>query len=281
MSSDTDTLADLRQNIDRIDESLHDLLMERVNLVSQIASAKTPGTIALRPGREASILRRLASRHQGPLPLPALIRIWRELMGAVVGLQQPFSMAVFQPSRGTGYLELARNHFGVVSQQQLHPTVGLVVRAVADRKATVGILPMPREGDDEQWWLSLSPSGSSELPRIIIRLPVLDEGGVGENLQALVIAQHDHEPTGDDRTLVVVETAPDVSRDRLRNLLAAASLDLHGFMALHRRDYGWHHLLEINGYVAKDDPRLAALTATRDPVSHAKVIGGYPVPMVL
>ncbi|MBC7950350.1 MAG: chorismate mutase [Rhodospirillaceae bacterium] len=279
MSTDTASLDRLRREIDRIDNQLHDLLMERVGLVEKIAGAKAQTGIPLRPGREAMVLRRLVARHQGALPKQALVRIWREIMGALVGLQQPFTIAVYQPARGAGYIELAKNHFGVVWPQIVHLTPGHVVRMVADGQASVGVVPIPTAADAEPWWLSLT-SAAENLPRVVARLPVLAsdaDPGKPEPLEALVVACRDHDDTGDDRTLVAVETAPDVSRDRLRAAFAAARLDSAAMVATHRAEGVWRHLVEITGYVTQADDRLAELVGTKDPVTHVRVIGGYAV----
>lgn len=273
MSTDTASLERLRQDIDRIDDRIHDLLMERVGLVGRIAVAKAPGGIPLRPGREAMVLRRLLARHKGDMPKAAVVRIWREIMGALVGLQQPFTVAVFQPERGAGYMELGCNHFGVVWPQVMHQSAGNVVRMVADGQASVGIVPVPTESDAENWWLALI-SDAENLPRVVARLPILldDQPGRPEPLQALVVACRDHDETGDDRTLLAVETAPDISRDRLRAAFAAAGLDLATVMATRRSDAVWTHLVEVSGFVPRSDSRLAAI---KDPVTHARAIGGY------
>lgn len=277
MSTDSASLDHVRREIDRIDDQLHDLLMERAGLVERIASAKAPGGIALRPGREASVLRRLLSRHQGPFPRTALVRIWREVMGALVGLQQPFTIAVYQPERGAGYIELARNHFGVVWPQIVHLTPGHVVRMVADGQASIGVVPIPGAADAEPWWLALT-SDAGNLPRVVTRLPVMaTEAGTGraDPLEAFVVACRDPEETGDDRTLIAVETSPDVSRDRLRTVFTAANLDLHAMLATHRSDGAWRHLVEVTGFVTGADPRLTEMMQTKDPVTHVRVIGAY------
>lgn len=277
MSTDSASLDNVRREIDRIDEKLHDLLMQRAGLVERIANAKAPNGVALRPGREASILRRLIARHQGPFPKSALVRIWREIMGALVGLQQPFTIAVYQPERGAGYIELARNHFGVVWPQIVHLTPGHVVRMVADGQASVGLVPIPGAADAEPWWLALT-SDAGNLPRVVARLPVLSpEAAAGRTdpLEAFVVACREPEDTGDDRTLVAIETAPDISRDRLRAVFTSANLDLAAMVATHRSEGVWRHLVELSGYVAGTDPRLAEMVQTKDPVTHVRVIGGY------
>lgn len=277
MTQDDPTLERLRRDIDRIDDKLHDLIMERAALVERIAAAKSDVGVALRPAREAQVLRRLASRHGGPFPMAALIRMWRELMGALVGLQRPFTIACFQPERGAGYIELARNHFGVAWPLTVQASPGQVVRMVADGQASVGVVPIPGPSDKEPWWLSLT-SDAENLPRVIARLPFAAPDRP-EALEALVIACRPHEETGDDRTLVAIETVPDVSRDRMRALLTAAGLEPTDQITTHRADDVWLHLAETVGHAEAQDSRFAQLVGTKDPVRQIRIIGGYAVPL--
>ncbi len=284
MTTETTPLDSLRHRVDRIDDQIHDLLMERVGLAGEIAQAKgtaeKDGVFFFRPGREAQILRRLMDRHTGPFPAPALMRIWREIFGVLSNAQQPLNVAVFQPERGAGYLELARNHFGTVSLHTGHLSAGHVVRLVADGHASVGVVPIPGDNvSDDPWWPSLT-SDAGNLPRVIARLPGLpwqQSPGRSEVLEAFIIACQDHEPTGLDRTLVSVETTPDVSRDRLRTALAAGGLEPTTMYATHRSESRWLHLIEVEGYIHKNAPRLSELGAAKAPVQHARVLGGYPV----
>jgi chorismate mutase-like protein len=283
MTDDTASLDSLRRRIDAIDDGLHDLLMERASLVGQIAAAKaqTDG-IALRSGREAQIVRRLVDRHRGPLPRAALVRIWREIMGALVGLQRPFSIAVAQPERGAGYIELARDHFGVVWPLTATQTSGQVVRDVANDRASVGIVTAPDIVGGENWWLALIPDVDN-VPRVVGRLPMLSPEvppGHPDPLHAFVVALREPEASGADRTLLVVETVPDVSRDRLRTLMAGVGLDCLAMLASHHAEDSWLHLTEIEGFVERNDARLIALTLGNPAtVRSVRIIGCYPVPI--
>ncbi len=283
MTSPDTSLQNLRRQIDRIDDQLHDLIMARSALVERIAAAKSETGMALRPGREAEILRRLVARHSGPFPKAALVRIWRELIGAVAGLQAPLSIAV----AGESLVDLARNHFGVVWPVTASASAGQVVKLVDEGKATVGVLPLPAgtardavlsaelpAGGTEPWWAALTGE-REDMPRVVTRLPVYPFES--EPLEALVIARRPHDETGHDRTLVVVEAGTQVSRDRVRALLTAAGFE--PLAALGGQTVGGHslHLVEVDGWFTSADPRLVQLV--RDPVLHASVIGGYPVPL--
>ena len=66
-----DMLNDLRVNIDRIDAAMHGLLIERSRIIDTLIAIKEKqgGGSAFRPGREASMMRAMALRHEGLLPL--------------------------------------------------------------------------------------------------------------------------------------------------------------------------------------------------------------------
>jgi len=49
-------LAELRRRLDEIDDKLHDLLIERGEIISMVAASKRDGKLAaFQPGREAEI----------------------------------------------------------------------------------------------------------------------------------------------------------------------------------------------------------------------------------
>src|ERR1700750_2427415 len=96
-------LAALRSELDRIDDSLHELLMQRARVVEQVA--KSGKRSAYRPGREASIIRRLLSRHSGSLPAQTLVRLWRELLAGTTGMQGAFTVAVCEPDRTAAFTQ--------------------------------------------------------------------------------------------------------------------------------------------------------------------------------
>ena len=106
-------LAALRAELDRIDDALHALLMQRARVVERVA--RSGKRSAYRPGREASIIRRLLRQHSGTLPAQTLVRIWRELLAGTTAMQGPFAVAVCEPDAGAGFTQAAREHFGALT----------------------------------------------------------------------------------------------------------------------------------------------------------------------
>ena len=61
------SLADLRREIDRIDETMHGLLIERSEIINRLIKVKKTQEkgSAFRPAREADMMRALVERHRG------------------------------------------------------------------------------------------------------------------------------------------------------------------------------------------------------------------------
>jgi chorismate mutase len=286
MSADAPSLEDIRRQIDRIDDELLDGLIRRVALIDDVARAKASagdGRPAMRPAREAEILRRLAARLSGKLPVAAVLRIWRELINAITQLQGPLAVAVCAPRKSAGYWDLARAHFGGTTPMTLHVAPSVVLRNVIERPGTVGVLPLPEDEDDEPWWLFLaSGAGNGGLPRVIWRLPFFaSPSGRYESLGAMAVACLAPEPTGDDESLIAIECALDVSRGRLLEALETAGLGgriLAGNEG--QGSAGRLHLALVDGFVHDGDARLGRLAeAMHDTLRRTAVLGAYPRPM--
>ncbi len=287
MSADDSSLDDLRREIDEIDALLHDGIMRRAGLMERVVAAKRSGEApptTMRPGRETQILRRLAARHEGGLPPAVVLRIWREIINAATALQGPFSVAVCAPSNSVGYWDLARNHFGASTTMTLHVSPTVVMRRVVERPGTVGILPEPQDAEKEPWWLALvNDAPETSVPRIIWRLPFFAAPmGRFEQLTAYAVACLPPEPSGDDVTILALDTEADISRGRLIKNLAQVGLSARILMthevAAHQRRV---HLVHVDDFVREDDTRLAAMVEDMgESLFRSLVLGAYPIPLV-
>ena len=109
------SLADLRKEIDRIDEAMHKLLIERGDIIDRLISVKRSqdtGTSAFRPAREAEMMRRLVKRHKGILPLDTVESIWRVIISTFTYVQAPFSIHADLSAGDALIRDSARFHFG-------------------------------------------------------------------------------------------------------------------------------------------------------------------------
>lgn len=256
LSSAPRELQELRRRLDDIDDRLQDLLSQRFDVVLQIAAEKRSGSLAPhQPAREAEILRRLVARNRPPLPVGTLVRIWRELLAGTTRLQGGFAVAVYTPPETPGYWDLARDHYGSHTPMLAFQSPHTVIRAVSEGQAAIGVLPVPEDEDPDPWWRHLV-SPDEQVPRVIARLPFGPRGNARtDHREALAIGHSAPLPTGSDRTLFATENARDISRGRIRGLLAGLGLDCT-LLALCEREEVASALIEVDGFVAADDPRL-------------------------
>jgi len=280
-SASPEDLAAIRARIDRLDDAIHDLLLARAELVAGLAQSGAKRGTPFRPAREAQILRRLLARHHGPLAKTTLVGVWHELLVGMTRIQAPFSVAVWSPAPGAGYVALAREQFGSATPVRWLRSAPQVLHAVASGDVSVGVLPLPEdvaeaEGGAEPWWTSLLHGETSGLS-VVCRLPFVTLRPEGApTVSALVVAALAPEPSGEDRSLIGFEGPSSMSRAALADLVVVSGFTVHRLVT-RRRDPGpVSCLAEVDGLVSPEDPRLTRLA--RAGAARLCVLGAWPVP---
>jgi chorismate mutase len=169
------SLADLRQEIDRIDEAMHRLLMERGTIIDRLIASKKASeaglSSAFRPGREASMMKALAERHQGLLPLDTVEGIWRVIIGTFTYVQSSYSVHADVSAGDAPMRDTARFHFGFTVPYITHPSAAAVIEAVASSRGDLGIFRLDQGATSGAWWRTLA---DKRRPKIIARLPFIE-----------------------------------------------------------------------------------------------------------
>lgn len=247
----TDPLADIRREIDRIDEAMHLLLMERGAVIDRLVAIKRTSETgsAFRPAREADMMRRLASRHQGRLPLATAEHLWRTIIATFTHVQAPFTLHVEQGSDTLAMHDLARFHVGFDVPLVGQATASRVISAVAASSGDLGLVRLSPE-PVSAWWEALGQGG----PQVMARLPFFGAAGHPTATPALVVAR----PLGD--ALVEDVSVWSVEDD-------GAGPDLAG--------------AETLGHVVRNGRRklLAAAAGDAPPAPGAVKVGGYATPV--
>jgi chorismate mutase len=181
-------LADLRKDIDRIDEAMHRLLMERGEIIDRLIAVK--GTqesgSAFRPAREADMMRRLVQRHQGILPLDTAESIWRVIISTFTHVQAPFAVHADLSAGDALMRDSARFHFGFTVPFVAHTGASGVVAAVSESKGDLGLVPAFAAPNAGAWWTALEFESA---PRIIARLPFIDRADHPAALPVFVVSR--------------------------------------------------------------------------------------------
>jgi len=182
------SLADLRRDIDRIDAAMHELLIERGEIIDQlIAVKKTEETgSAFRPAREADMMRRLVRRHHGSLPLDTVESIWRVIISTFTYVQAPFAVHADLSAGDALMRDSARFHFGFTVPFVAHMGAATVVEAVSGSKGDLGLVPAFAIADAGPWLTALEFTSA---PKIIARLPFVERPNHPAALPVFVISR--------------------------------------------------------------------------------------------
>jgi len=122
-----ESLDNLRNEIDSLDQQIQELLNQRASIAQRVAKSKLaddPDAIFYRPEREAQVLQRVKDRNQGPVPDDDMARLFREIMSVCLGLEQRLNVAYLGPE-GTYTQTAAVKHFG-------HAVKTVPVTAISD-----------------------------------------------------------------------------------------------------------------------------------------------------
>jgi chorismate mutase len=180
------TLAELRKEIDAIDEQVHRLLMARGDIIDRLIQVKQTQEVgsAFRPAREASMMRHLVERHRGILPLDTIESIWRVIISTFTYVQAPFSVHADVSVGESAMRDSARFHFGFVVPYVAHFSGAAAVEAVAKSKGDLALVSAV--SSRTPWWSELEADGA---PKIIARWPFLERADHPAALPVFVISR--------------------------------------------------------------------------------------------
>lgn len=255
------SLEAVRQRIDALDTELLRLVDERASLARIVAEAKRAAgdgeKFALRPAREAQILRRLIGSERQAANPSLIVRIWRELIGDSLSVQGPFHINVWGGKDPGRAVELARHRFGAAPplRQVAKPEEAIAQARTPGGVAVCAIAP------DNAWWGRLLAEPHA---KVFAALPCLAAWGP---MSVLAVAAVDVEPTGDDRTFWVTDATGPTSA-------IEDALGRDGVAAELLAEAGGLKLFVLAGFYQRGDERLA-----RAPGSLSGIIGAAPAPL--
>ncbi len=250
---DIEKLTDInqvREEIDRVDNALLELIAERLELSKAVRRAKS-GIRVWRPSREDSHVRELAAATEDT-PRPLVSRIWAELMSASLAMQGPMKLHVALEGDSMAALALVRDRFGASIPTYTYPTASSALAATYADAEGVAVLPSP--GGMHNWWTALGEGGAMPDMHILAGLP---RTGQGDWPMAVAVATADIQPSGNDDTLIM--SRADLRVIDLRAVRRAATDDIQ--------------LYSLPGYFETVPDTILKL----DPSAH--IIGAIPKPI--
>jgi hypothetical protein len=195
--------------------------MERGEIIDRLIAVKTHSASgsAFRPEREASMMRALARRHRGLLPLDTVEGIWRVIIATFTWVQSPFSVHADISGGDVPMRESSRFHFGFTVPYRPLPSALAVIEAVAQSRGDLGVFRLDQGASAGAWWRELT---GPRRPKVIARLPFIERPDHPAGTPVFVIAK----PLGDPGLRDVVLYS--VSFDRWREGVGEAVAGLNG-----------------------------------------------------
>jgi len=149
ISKPENPLQNIRNKIDIIDNKIHDLLIERAEIVEKVVEEKRKykeaNLVVYRPSREHEILVRIIQRHKGNLPEKSLINIWRNLISSYINMQAELTL-----NFSSTLDKIVNNHFGADIKKEKITTAIEAMKKLNENKVNITVLPYPNTHND--WW---------------------------------------------------------------------------------------------------------------------------------
>ncbi len=214
-------LGGLRVEIDRIDADMHARLMARGEIIDRLSAikARQGGGSAFRPGREAEMMRRIAERHRGLLPLDTVEGIWRIIISTFTYVQAHYSVHADISGGDATMRDSARFHFGFTVPYVTHHGPAGVIEAVANAPGDLGMFRIEAGASAGPWWTRLA---APQAPKVIARLPFVERPDHPAGMPVFVIARPLAEAAAREVLLFVV------ALDRWRDGIPAAIAGVGG-----------------------------------------------------
>ncbi|GAM98357.1 chorismate mutase I [alpha proteobacterium U9-1i] len=254
----------VRREVDRVDEQLLALVGERLRLTDSLAVLKATGPgLPIRPGREITLLRKLIAEAPQPVEPELVVELWRGLIAASLRRQRKVDVVVGGGRNDpTRMFDIARRHFGARTRVQHvgEPQMALQ-RAAENPENCVAVVPWLAAPGVGAWWPALSERRFHGL-HLIAGLPML--GPASEEPEAAVFAVAQPEEGGRDVTLLLAFDP----HHRLQR-----ALNEIGFTGKEVSRAEPRVLVRIDGFVAPNDTRAAALTSHG--LDGVRVLGSY------
>ena len=172
----------LREEIDRLDETIHRALIARSRVIDQLVEIKKLDETgsAFRPLREAQMLEMLAKRHEGTLPLSFMVCLWRNIMSTFTTPQSPFSVHLLAHSR-----EMAREFYGFEVDFITETSPQDIISSLVKYEKNLGVLPvkdwaytLPKEVQIIALWRDFAILGSSKIDTAGLTHSVVNDKGL-------------------------------------------------------------------------------------------------------
>jgi len=272
-------LLQLRSRIDDIDNSLINLLNQRIEVIREVGDYKKSinENFFIKSAREADMIKRLLTKAHPSIPKSIIVNIWRKIITCSNVLEQNINIAIHNPEKIVDYQYLIREYYGDFVPLVFYDSTSHIISEIEKKECQIGIFALPDEAQKkiENWWINLANNQSGI--KVFARIPMLDNSH--HNLVAVAIKPP--EKSNEDLTLLTAEVSSEFSRYQVAEALTIANLKFKILQSaqLERVHNITFYLIEIDGFFEEQSPEVMGLScSTIKPF--VKILGHFAKPII-
>lgn len=289
-----DTLLVLRQEIDKIDNQIINLLKQRMEVVKEVGELKKNNNekFFIRSSREADMIKDLINKSENSFPKSAIVAIWRKIIASANMTEQSLKIVIHNPKNLADYSYLVKDYYNYEIPISLNDSVTKIVQEIENHEVQIAVFALPQgEGDfsdkldiSENWWINLANNKLGI--RVFAKVPFIEIADkkveVFHNHNLVLVASKEPEKSSQDNSLLYLEVSKDFPKSDI-----LASLSNCGFAArilkstkLPQIDNVVFYLVEVAGFYVSESPEVKELSKSKVR-PFVKVLGNYATPIVI
>lgn len=280
-------LPTLRQEIDKVDNQIIALLEARMKIINEVSALKTNGKekFFIKSAREADMIKALI-KPDLTFPKATIVHIWRKIITAANMHEQPLHIAIHNPKNLPDYAYLVKEYYSDIVPISNFDSATNLVSAIEKGEAQIGVFALPRNESDnvsENWWIALANNRMGL--KVFAKIPLLEKISNEKNsdqIQLVAAAIKEPEESSSDNSLLYVEISNEISKSQLLATLKEHQINAQILKSvkLPQVDSMIFYLLDVDGFIAENNPVLQQLKATKIK-PYIKVLGYYATPIKL
>ena len=273
------TLPALRQEIDAIDEQIISLFSQRMAVVSKVGKLKKNNKekFFIKSSREADMLKNIIKKAGKNLPASVVVSIWRKLITAANMLEQPLSVAIYNPEGKAEYNYLVKEYYSDEVPIFNFDSVTNLIAELEKGEVSIGVFALPKNENDnfkENWWINLA--NNQKGLKVFARIPFLKLKNCETELVAIAIKEA--EKSKADNSLLCVELKSEFSKIQLISVMKELGVEARVLKVakVPQVEGILFYLVEVDGFFEENNEVIKALVKS-EIKPYVKVLGYYAV----
>jgi chorismate mutase len=214
-------LQELRNEIDEIDQEIINLINRRMSIIPKVSEVKKNNNekFFIKSSREADMIKNLIKKVENNSLKLAVINIWRKIITNANNCEQKLKIGIHNPSSQVEYEYIVREYF---SQEISITNFDSATNLIAEMEKSlinigVFLLPNPevefdkKDTTQKNWWINMANNRVGL--KVYAKIPFFEIASKkNNNLQLVLSAIKEAEPSELDNTILTIEVANSVSK---------------------------------------------------------------------